>query len=177
MLQKRIPAFQEVVPVYSVIATILYLWTLFNWLWQLPSWLLSLTLGESISILVYEMVNSLVESVTFLVFLLGLTAILPQQFLKNDFIVRATWLSIGLLGSMAFFFIFYYNIGGMVAKNQTTWTVAAILASALLAYFSGRTTWMRNSAFWISDRLTIFLYFFLPLSVLCIPIVLTRNIF
>lgn len=176
MLRKRFPALQEVIPVYSVIATILYLWTLVVWIWQVPSWLLFLTLGQLFSILAYEMVNCLVESLIFLAFVIALTAILPARLIKNDFVVRSTWLTIGLLGPLAIYFICFFNIGATYAPYQTVWVVASILLSALLASLSARVAWMRNIASWISDRLTIFLFLFIPASAISMAVIIVRNL-
>ena len=177
MITKRFPAFREIVPVYAVVAAFIYLWTLFVILWQVPSWLLSLTPGEILSITAYELVNCLIESLTFLIFLLIVTALLPPRLLKNDFIVRATWLTVGMLGSLVVFFLCLNFISATVYMRQTIWTIATILLSMLLAHLSGRVTWMRNAANWVSDRLLIFLFLFLPLSAISLPVVILRNLF
>jgi hypothetical protein len=176
MLRKRFPALQEAIPVFSVIATIFYLWTLVVWIWQVPSWLLFLTLGQLFSILAYEMVNCLLESLTFLAFVIALTAILPPRFIKNDFVVRSTWLTIGLLGPLAIYFICFFMIGATFASYQTIWMVTSILLSTLLASISGRVAWMRNVASWISDRLTIFLFLYMPASAISMAVVIVRNL-
>jgi hypothetical protein len=176
MLQRRIPLFPDILRVTGVIATFLYGWTIIAWLWQLPSWLLSLTLGEILSIFAYSMFTALLESLFFLACLLILTFALPPRFLRDDFTVRASWLTIGTLGSLVIFFILFNTLGTFLAQYIILWSLATLLLAALLASLSNRFRWMRSTALWISDRFLIFLFLFAPITVVSLLTLLVRNL-
>lgn len=176
MLRKRLPTFPDILRVTSLIATFLYGWTTVAWMWLLPSWLLSLTIGEILSIFAYAMFNALLESLFFLVCLLLIAFALPPRFLRDDFIVRASWLTIGMLGSMLIFFVCFNTIASFPAQYVTFWSIATILLAALLSFLSVRLPWMRTAALWISDRLLVFLFLFVPITVVSLITVLIRNL-
>ena len=176
MLQRKIPLFPDILRVTSVIATFLYGWTILSWMWQVPSWLLSLTIGEVLSIFAYAMFNAMLESLFFLVCLLLLAFILPPRFLRDDFIVRASWVTVGTPGSMLIFFVGFNTIDSFPAQYITFWSLATLLLAALLAFLSARQPWMRAAALWLSDRLLIFLFLFAPITVISLLTILIRNI-
>lgn len=175
-LIQRFPRAAAIPPVYAVIAVPIFGWTLTSWLWKLPSWLNFLTPGEIASILSYAMMTAFLESLLLCSILLLLCFILPAPMLRDQFGVRGTWLAIGLALSV---------LGHGVWRGMTrftyvevsliTWSIVSVLVIAVFTFLSGRVRFMARAAEWISDRLTVFLYILIPVSVLSILVVFVRN--
>ena len=56
------------------------------------------------------------------------------------------------------------------------WTIVSFIVIFLLTFLSTKIRFMTRAAAWFSDRLIIFLYLLVPLSILSILIVVLRNI-
>lgn len=176
-LKNRFPSFASLVPVYSVMVVMLYGWTLVAFIWKLPSWLNYLTMGEMLVILAYSFFANLLESLSVLGLLLLICAILPPSFLLDNFAVRGTVIVLTLLGSGMFFLARYVTVGQSIGLIWPIWlaTTLAILSACLA--LAQKVKAVRAAVFWLADQLTVFLYIFLPLSILSAAVVLFRNIF
>ena len=145
-------------------------------MWQLPSWLLSLNVGEILSIFAYAMLDALSETLFILALALILAALLPPRFLRDDFTVRGSWIVIGLLLPLLIFFILFDKFSVVLVQYIFPWTIVTALLAASLAFLSARVSFLRSAALLLSDRLTIFLYLFVPLTVISLIAVAIRNI-
>ena len=175
---QRFPNTSAIPPVYAVIAVPIFGWTLTSWLWKLPSWLNFLTPGEITAILSYAMMTAFLESLLLCSFVLLLCFIWPTRTFRDQFVVRGTWLAIGLalsvLGNGAWRGLTRYTYAEV---SLIVWTILSLAAIVLLIFLSGRVRLMATAAEWISDRLTVFLYILIPVSVLSILVVFVRNTF
>src|SRR5262245_39268762 len=97
---KRLPKPQAMLQVYAVIAFMFSAWTMVAFSWKLRTWLLTLNIGEIFTLFSYAMFTNLLESLIVLLLFLVMSILLPPRFLRDDFIVRGTILSLGLLGSL-----------------------------------------------------------------------------
>ena len=175
---RRFPTISATLPVYAVIAVPIFGWTITSWLWKLPSWLNFLTPGEIAGIFFYAMLTAFVESVFICSFFLLLSFLLPSALLRDQFIVRGTWLALGLAVSV---------LGNGVWRGMTrftyaeislaVWSLISLLVVTLLTVVSAKVRFMVRAAEWVSDRLIIFLYILIPLSIISILIVIVRNMF
>ena len=175
-LRARLPSLADFLRVASVAMVFLYGWTIVTWMWQLPSWMLSLTLDEILSIFAYAMLDALTESLVVLACLLIPTVILPPRLLRDDFTVRASWSAIGLLAPQLIFFMIFIRFGYGIALYLLPWTFATLALTVLLPFLSTKLAFMRAFALWLSDRLQVFLYIFIPLTVISLVVVLIRNL-
>jgi hypothetical protein len=173
---RRFPTISAILPVYAVIAVPIFGWTITSWLWKLPSWLNFLTPGEIAAIFFYAILTAFVESILICSFLLLLCFILPSQMFRDQFVVRGTWIAIGLALSIL-------GNGGWRGMTRFTyaevsltfWSIASLILIILLTLISTKVHFMTYVADWISDRLIIFLYILIPLSILSILVVVFRN--
>ncbi len=175
VLKRRLPAFEQLVVVYAVIAVMIYGWTIIAFIWKLPSWLNYLTVGEMLAILSYSLFTDLLESL-FILGLLTLAAmILPQVLLLDHFAIRGSIITLSLLGSGMCFFARYVNEGTSVLTLWPPWLVVTLLALSLFLALAGKVQGVGRAIFWLADQLTVFLYILLPLSLLSAVVVLFRN--
>jgi hypothetical protein len=56
------------------------------------------------------------------------------------------------------------------------WLSMTVLLSVIIVYLSSKFPAAKRGMLWVGDRLTIFLYLFLPLSLVSLIVVVMRNI-
>src|SRR6266540_3066119 len=175
---RRFPNISAILPVYAVIAVPVFGWTINSWLWKLPSWLNFLTPGEIMGIFFYAMLTAFVESLFLCSFFLLLSFLLPPQMFRDQFIVRGTWLALGLAISILGNGVWRGMTRFTYAEiSLTVWSMISLVVIALLAFISTKVHFMVRAAEWISDRLIIFLYVLIPLSIISTLVVIVRNMF
>jgi hypothetical protein len=173
---RRFPTLSAILPVYAVIAVPIYGWTITSWLWKLPSWLNFLTPGEITAIFFYAILTAFVESLLICILLLLLCFLLPSQLFRDRFVVRGTWLTIGLTVSILGNGIWRGMTRFTYAEiSLTVWSMLSLILIIVLTFLSTKVRFMTLIADWISDRLMIFLYLLIPLSILSILVVVVRN--
>ncbi len=172
----RLPKLKDVIPVYAVIAFMVYAWAIIVFLWQVPAWLYYLNLGEILSIFAYRLFASFIESLIFLCIILIVTMILPPKWLKDSFTVRAATATICVLGA-----IMLYANQSLVAALTIPgrlyyWIFGSILLAILIGFFSTKIKPAASFLTWLSDSMTIFLYILMPLSAISLIVILIRNL-
>ena len=163
-MRARFPQLRELVPVYAVISVMLSGWTIVAFLWKFSVWLLILTAGEIFTIFSYSMLTNLLEGISVLLILLVVCALLPRHFLRDDFVVRGTILSAGSIGSLMAFLGSYMQLGVEKAGNLLIGPLIMLLLTAFLLGYSSKFRSIRSAALWMSDRVTVFLFILVPLT-------------
>lgn len=177
MLKSRLPNRDAIASVFAIIAFLVYGWTTVVFLWKLPSWLLFLTLDEILAVFAYSMVSALLESLTALAVLLFACLILPSHWMRDVFVARGTTAALFGLGSVMLYMYWFAIVGDDLLPALPLWSLGGLLVTLLFAFLSPRLRVWACAAAWLSDRLIIFLYLFLPLSLVSLLIVIYRNVF
>lgn len=175
-MRKRLPEFQAIVQVYAVIAVMFAAWTITAFLWKLSAWLLLLNLGETFIIFAYAMAANFIESLLVILMLLAACILLPANILRDDFLVRGTILSIGLIGSLMVFVGFEMQFG---IGSGFLLLIAPFLVLLMMAFLLQRSSQfqrVRSVAIWFSDRVVVFLLILAPLFVVASAYVIFRNV-
>jgi len=155
---------------------LVYTWTLFTSFWKLPSWLFFLQVGEILSIYAYAFVVNFIESIV-LVFMALLPALLlPRRWWTDTFIPRGFALILIVLGSAILHISLYRTPDTRAAfvSGQFAWWVVTGLLAILLTWIAGRVSWIRNGLENLADRFLVFLYIYLPLTVIAFMVVVMR---
>jgi hypothetical protein len=176
---KRLPDPQAILQVYAVIAVMLAGWTITAFLWKLSAWLLLLNLGEIFTVFSYSMVEDLIESLLVLLFLLTMSGLLPARMLQNDFAVRGTILSVGMIAALMSFVGLHMRFGIETGLKLLLGPLAVLLLTAILLSFPPKfrfTRLLHSVALWLSDHMLVFLYILIPLFVIFLVYVIIRNI-
>ena len=175
-LREKIPPRQQIAPVYSLVVTVLYTWTLISFFWRVSSWLLYFSVGKIITLYAYAVVVNLLESLLVLGGLILLTLILPKKWLAEHFVSRGTLMLVFCFTSLA-----YFDSRFMVTRKFPAelliWTPAVPVVAFILAYLLGRVRLVARLAEPLAERMIIFLYIFIPVSLLSILVVGLRNLF
>lgn len=175
----KLPKAGAILSVFAVITAMTYGWTLLAFLWKLPSWLHYLNLGEILAVYSYSILTDFSESIILLVLFLLLCIILPARLMRDVFILRGTVLAFGILGGMMALLDFYINNEAGLIGNVPAWLVilpSAIIFMVLLEILSRKFPLVASVLTGLADRLTIFLYINLPLTMIALVVVAARNL-
>jgi len=170
---KRLPPFSDVLSVYAVIASMLFAWSTLLSIWYLPSWLHFMGIGDLIGVFSYVMASSFVESLFVLFFLLLFSMIPPQKYFRDHFAVYGASAAFCVIGLLMLRLILA-NFFTISIPRFREILIFAPIAISLLSVFAPP---LRRAWLWFSDRLVVFLYILVPLSVLSLFVILVRNIF
>lgn len=174
---KRFPARAQVLPVYAVIAFILYAWTLLWFFWKLPGWMFFLSAGNILDALVYALAVNLVESLLVLGGVLALAWVLPGRWFRDVFVARGAALGIAGLGYLMFLAYEFRDKMSYPKLDLPAWSVPlALVAIALVVYACGRFGVVRRVLEAIADRATIFVYILVPISLLSMLVILIHSL-
>lgn len=177
LLKSRLPAFDAILPILSVIAFLVYGWTLVVFLWKVPSWMQFLTFGEILVVLAYSMTAAMLESLAVLCILLLVCLLLPARWLRDVFVTRGTIAAIFGLSSIMLYMYRFSMVGYSFLVNLIRWSLAGLVVTLLFTYFSTRVRIVVRAAAWISDRMIVFLFLFVPVSLVSLLVVIYRNLF
>ena len=173
---KKIPRWEQIIPVYAVIVMMVYVWSLFQYFWRLSSWLNFSTLGQVGGIYVYTAAVNFIESLLILLALLVLSVILPSKWFYEQFVVKGSALTL-------------LTLGGLMLFNQTLFEdilhpsilLPKLLAFAavvvLLIFLFGRIGFLKKTMEELANRMTVFLYIWMPITAISVLVLLVRNIF
>jgi hypothetical protein len=175
-MQKRLPDFPSILQVYAVIAVMFTGWTVTAYLWKLSAWLLLLNLGELFTVFSYAMAANFLESLLLLLVLLSACALLPAHLFRDDFVVRGTILSIGLIGSLMAFVGSDMRFGIDRGRMLLIPPLVVLLLMGFLLQHSAQYQRLRSVAMWLSDSVVVFLFILVPLFSIGFVYVIFRNI-
>lgn len=173
---KRLPKWPQIAAVYSVIVLVIYAWTILWSFWKLPSWLYFLSIGEILTIYAYAFATNLFESLLVLCVPLGLSLILPRKWFSDVFVTRSLIVVLSVLGYSAYILTQFQSRedypGGIIRLLPVVFLVALILAFPI-----GKIKPLVKVLDFFAEQTTIFLYLFIPVSLICLLVVLARQIF
>ncbi|MBV6396487.1 MAG: hypothetical protein HFACDABA_02085 [Anaerolineales bacterium] len=179
VFRRRFPPWTEIVSVFSFVSLLVYGRMFFVFAQKLPSWLMYLSLGRIASILSYALAGALFESLGYALLLALACALLPARWFRNEFIARSLW---GFTTWMASLNLFFNRLSanGLESGLQELDLLPAWLAVTTLlvlaAFVFARAGLLKRVALWFADRSLVFLYIFLPASLLGLLAVAVRNI-
>jgi hypothetical protein len=175
-LSARIPEKRNIVTVFAVAMFLVYTWTLFISFWKLPSWLFFLRLGEIVSIYAYAFLVNFFESILLLVLVLLPAILLPRHWWKDVFIPKAFVLILVILGSAVLHMTLYRtpDTRDVFVNGQFNWWLGTLVIAIFLTSLAGNVVWLRRGLENVADRFVVFLYIYLPLTLLALFIVLAR---
>ncbi len=174
-LLSRLPAFDQILSAYAVVAFMLFAWSLLWFFWNVPSWLHFMNLSVLFATLSYAVAASFLEGLTFLALLLIVAFILPSTWFRDHFAARGAAVTVSLLGLIMlrdYWIVSEYYL----LKPMATFGLVLVILTAILLFLTVKFSWMAKALSVLADRLTIFLYLFVPLAILSILNVLLRNL-
>ncbi len=158
-----------------MIALIVYTWTLLWFFWKVPSWLYFMNAGEILTTLAYSLATKSFESIVVMCGLLFLAVVLPKKWFRDVFVAHGASLAIAGLAYLMFLANQFKDKNAYPTLSLQAWTVllAAILI-AVLVYLFGQVALLRKILEMVADRMSIFTYILVPLSVISVLVVAFR---
>lgn len=174
---KRLPFAKDIIPVYAVTAFLIQVWTISVFIGQLDSFSYFLNLNEILAIFAYRVAESFLECLLVVGVLIAIAVILPARAFRDVFAIRGAAFAVVLLGSVILFWKrFATDPGVLMADFIRIWTVGTLFLACLISYASTKSSALSDFFDWVSDRMIVFLYLLMPLSVASLIAVLVRNV-
>ena len=179
-LKQKLPAFEQVLPVFSTILFIVFSWMFWQFFIQVPSWLFYMDAVKLLIMFAYVVSFSLIECLMLMGFIIVLCVVFPIGHFKEKFIAQGT-IQVFLISLIT------YVIRQKIELFQKfeIWKLAIIPLAALAIIlvstliFSkvfNRFSLARRFFDKLADRMMIFTYLYLPLGVAGLVIIVIRNL-
>jgi hypothetical protein len=156
----------------------IYSWSIRGFLYQLSSLRLYHTLGEIFAVFSYLMAFALVECLVMMCGLIVMGFILPGKWLREGFVYKGfiTTLvaGIALIKLHSYLFSLNYTMPPMNIIYLGAGGVIVLLISLILVFQN--IPRLQNFLLAFQERLQIFVYFYIPLGVLGLLVVVLRNL-
>jgi len=173
-INKRFPTHKDLVPVFAVGVTILFSWAIISSAQEvITNWSLYFNMPDILSIYAYILTGALIESCILISALLIISLILPSKLFLDRFILRGTILTMTFLGSIMY--LYSQTLTSGILGMITTWFWFFMASTMILLVLSESIPVIARFFELIADRCTIFLYIYLPISLISVFVVIIRN--
>jgi hypothetical protein len=142
----------------------------------MPGWLPYLSITKVLSILAYVQAFSLFESGLLLLVLILLGAILPARFFRDKFTAQGSVLAFTLILWAIVFQIINTTTETWTPGQLLLWAVLLLASLVILCVLVRRSERLAQITTAVTERLTVFLYIYVPLGLLGLAVVVARNI-
>ena len=175
-LRSRFPDKQSIVAVFATAAFIVYGWTIYSSFWKIPSWLFYLRLSEIFSVYAYSFLVNLVESILLTLGVIFLGFLLSGNLWKDGFISAGVIILAVLVGSALVHMRLYENPNLRIEfiHSQLRWWIGTFFIAFVLSFICVRVSWLKSLLENLADRFVVFLYIYMPLTLLSFGVVLFR---
>lgn len=173
----------QISPVLATLMFVIYGYAIYRLFWYVPSWLTYLPVGDILSIVAYMTTMALVESLFLLVLLLLVSFLIPGRYFTDRFIVQG---SVVVWMMTIWGLAIHEDLNRYISELNYREFAISMFASLMLfvisiilvsQFFIFRFHWLEKVIRVVADRMTIFLYVYLPLSMIGLVTILIRNIF
>lgn len=174
-LLNRFPKPQEIIPVYAVGVTILYTFAIITSMNDFSrNWLLYLDIVEIFNLFTYIIAGAFVESLLVIIILIFTSLAFPPKIQTDRFVLYGTILTITFLFGLMLRDGTYVGIGDILSSTRMIFMFFALTAFTF-SILSERFKTIRSIIESIADRCVIFLYVYMPLSLISVIAILIKN--
>ncbi len=170
-LKLHLPGPTQIIPVYGLIVMLVYGWNIYWVAWNLPSWLGFIALGDILGIFAYSLIVNFFESFVVLNAVILLGVILPEGWLRRDFVLVGGFVVLYFLG-FGMFLLYNYISLPQLGRSVT----AALFLFFVGQYAIRRFRPARKVIETLAERSVVFLYISIPITIVGLFIVVLRNI-
>lgn len=173
IFSRRLPDWRQILPVMGVIAFPIYTWGILGYLWRIPSLLLNLSLADTFGVGAYLLSFALLETLAVTLILLALSFVLPQPWLRDQFIPMGTAIALMLaIWALTLQWSMKYRAWTLVLL--ALWNLAFVLLCIFVFRLVHRRPKMKYHLASLADRLVVLMYLYLPLSLVSLVVVAIR---
>jgi hypothetical protein len=162
---------------------VVYGYAIYRLFWYIPSWLTYLPVGDILIIVAYMATMALFESLVFLVLIILAAFLFPERYFKNRFVVQG---SVVVWIMTIWALVVHEDLNRYISELNYQEFAVSVLTSLILILISialvsqmfvFRLRWLEKIIGIVAERMTIFLYVYLPLSLVGLVTILIQNIF
>jgi hypothetical protein len=179
-LSEKLPSRQEAVPVFAVVVFVVFSWTLYRMFWYIPSWLEYLSIWSVLITVAYVLSFALFESCVIFGISCLFSLFFPRRIFKQQFVVQAcsivAVLSIGAFLLQRKMKLIYRLTYLKVLVYPVFILIAILILILILSYIFRRFEFLSRFIRVVAERVTIFLYVYVPLGLFGLLIVIIRNV-
>lgn len=178
-LKSRFPDKQSIVNVFATAAFIVYGWTIYSSFWKIPSWLFYLKLSEIFSVYAYSFIVNFLESILLTLGVIFLWFFLSGNLWRDGFISAGVIALTIFVGSALTHMRLYENPDLRVEfiNSQLRWWTITSLIAFIASFICVRVSWLKRLLENLADRFVVFLYIYMPLTILSFIVVFVRVVF
>ena len=174
--KRRLPPWSEIQIVFGLLVFAVFSWSIRGFLYKLSAFLLYDGLGDIFGIFSYMMGIALLESAIIMLVLLFLAVILPKGWFRNGFAYKASLLTL-MVGGMMIYLQSILTFRLPSVRTLVVLLVAPFVAWLVLIFLAVKVERFRVVLDFILDRVSVFLYLYVPLGLLGLVVVAFRNLF
>lgn len=179
-LKAFFPSFKQITRVYSLQVFLINSWVIILFCYDLPRWMRFLSPIDIFSIFSYSIVSAFIDSLLFSGILLLLGFLVYQKFLKDSFVpVLGSTAITSYLWIITIRFIYQPELRNnlvWVDDRFPIWLTISIVSTILIGYLTYWNKKIQTIFHQFAERTLAFLYIYLPMSILCILVVVLRNL-
>jgi hypothetical protein len=173
---KRLPKFQEIISVFAVNIVILYTFSLwFSFQDFSRNWVLYLAIEDILGVFSYIIIGAFIENLLIIGFLIFIYVLFPLSIAQGRFVLYGTILTVTFLLALMLRSGTYVGISNILRTHTMVFTFF-IVGALILSLIAEQVKIVRSAIEAFADRCVIFLYIYLPLSLLAIIVIAVRNI-
>lgn len=175
-LLSRLPGKQYTIKLFATAVFIVYGWTIYASFWKIPSWIFYLRLNEIISVYAYSFLLDFLESILLTLGFIFLGFLLTRNLWKDGFLAASVVILIVSVWSALIHMRIYEdpNLREHFIASQPRWWAVTLMTAFVASFVSVRVAWLRRSIEDLADRFVVFLYIYIPLTILSIAVVVVR---
>jgi hypothetical protein len=177
---EKLPSRQEATTVLSVVVFIIFSWTLYRMFWYVPSWLEHLSIWSVATTAAYVLSFALLESIIVFVLVCSLSLVFPRRIFKQQFTAQACSIVAGL--SVGAYLLqrkmkLIYRLSYLELLVYPVMILLCLVILILILYYIfKRFEYIARFIRLLAERMTVFLYVYVPLGLLGWLVVIFRNI-
>jgi hypothetical protein len=173
---RKLPLWSEIQVVSGLLVFAVFSWSIRGFLYKLSAFLLYYNLRDIFGIFSYMMGIALLESAIIMLALLFLAAILPKGWFREGFNYKASLLTLVVGGAMLYLqSILTFRLPSV--RTLIVFLVISFAAWLVLNFLTIKVKRFRVALDFILDRLSVFLYLYVPLGIIGLGVVVVRNLF
>jgi len=174
--KRKFPPWSEVQIVFGLLVFAVFSWSIRGFLYKLSAFLLYDSLGDIFGIFSYMMGIALLESAIIMLVLLFLAVILPKGWFRDGFAYKASLLMLMVGGAMIYLqSILTFRLPAV--RTLVVLLVVPFVAWLVLVFLAMKVERFRIGLDFILDRISVFLYLYVPLGIIGLVVVVFRNLF
>lgn len=178
IFRERIPGQEDIFYVFGGIVFGVYSWAIRGFLYQVSSLRLYHTLGEILAIFAYVMAYALLESLVIMAFLILVGFSLPGKWFREGFAYKGFITTVVTGAAMIILHYYLHSLNYELPSMRLIYLgmgITMILLVSLLWFIQNRPP-LQKVLLAAQERLQIFVYFYIPLGILGLAVVLLRNL-